>query len=131
MKSSTILLIFFFILSFLTNGQKRNCSELKRGTFKSYTKQDGNRTIERQSGKEICLYVESKLKMEFEIEWLDNCSYRKRLTEVLENPNNVEVYYGDEWYTVEIIDWNNEGYVERLTNKTYNITLDIDWEKEN
>lgn len=126
-----ILLIFLFTLSILANGQTNKCSEIEIGTFKSFTKEDGHRTIERQNGKEIYFFVESKLKMEFEIEWLDNCSYKRRLTKVLVNPNNIEVFYGDDWYVVEIIDWNKKGYVERLTNETYNIVLDIDWEREN
>ena len=97
----------------------------------SYTEGDGHRTIERQSEKEILLFVESKLKMEFEIKWLDNCSYKRRLTKILENPNNIEVFHDVDWNTVEIIDWSHNGYVARLTNETYNITLDIDWTKQN
>ena len=124
-----ILFVLLFSISILAYAQSTNCSGLKSGVFKSDT--NGQRIIERNAGKEIFTFLDYDLKLEFDIEWLNNCSYKRKLSKVIKNPNNEEVPYSDKWTTVKLIDADSSGWIERLHDETYGITLDLKWEKEN
>ncbi|MDF4202616.1 hypothetical protein PXD56_06610 [Maribacter sp. SA7] len=124
-----ILFILISSISILAQGQSTNCSGLKSGVFRSDT--NGQRIIERKAGKEIFTFSDYDLKLEFDIEWLNNCSYKRKLSRILKNPNNEEVHYSHKWTIVKLIDGDDSGYIERLHNEAFNITVDLKWTKEN
>ena len=88
----------FLLLSLLCSNfifaQAEDCQSFKEGKFKIEDKLVGNSTIERYENKQVETDENSGMKLEFEVEWKDECTYTLKLVKVLENPKEIPLPTG-------------------------------------
>ena len=83
-----------------------NCAKFKTGKFLLNDKVQGITHIERIGSKQIEYNEKSKVKLESEMFWLDECTFSLKLSKIIENPNNIELPEGLS-LTIEIIGTKN------------------------
>ena len=107
----TVLCILFSVLSY---GQSPDCKKFHNGKF--YIQKDGitGTTIERLGNVQFETDESQGLRIQLEVNWLDECTYTLRLVEVIQNDNN-RPFNKDIVVMVEIISTENNGYTQRST----------------
>lgn len=118
-----IILLGLILISSAVFGQENDCKKFKNGKFKIVDNAAGNSIIERKGSRQIEYGEGSKLKLEFEVEWLNDCTYTLEIKEVLENQNNVELPEGM-ILTVEIIETKENSYIQKSTSNLYDMVLE-------
>ncbi len=89
------LFLFICLLSSsLIFAQAKDCQSFEEGKFKIEDKLVGNSTIERYENKQVETDENSGMKLEFEVEWKDECTYTLKLVKVLENPKEIPIPTG-------------------------------------
>jgi hypothetical protein len=100
-----------------------NCAKFKMGKFLLNDKTQGVTHIERIGIKQIEYNEQTKIKVELEMFWLDECTFSLKLSKVLENPNN-DVLPENLIMTVEIIDTKENSYSQRVTSNLSKLILE-------
>lgn len=118
MKNS-ILILFIFISS-VVFGQQQKCQRFKNGKFKIVDNELGDTFIERQNTKQIEYSKLSKVKLEFEVKWIDKCTYTLKLIKILENPYGFD-FPTEMILTVEIIETKDKSYIQKSTSNLYDM----------
>jgi hypothetical protein len=119
-----ILIVFVLIcFSTVTFGQTNECKKFKNGKFIIVDAEVGNSIIIRKGSKQIEYGEGSKLKLEFKVKWLSDCTYTLELKKVLENPLKIEFPEGMV-LTVEIIETKEKSYIQKSTSNLYYIVLE-------
>ncbi|KAB1066066.1 hypothetical protein [Salibacter halophilus] len=121
MRNLIVLVLICF--STVTFGQTNECKKFKNGKFKIIDAEVGNSIITRKGSKQIEYGEGSKLKLEFKVKWVDDCTYTLELKKVLENPNNIELPEGM-ILTIEIIETKENSYVQKSTSNLYDMVLE-------
>lgn len=118
-------LIVFVLICFstVTFGQTNECKKFKNGKFKIVDGEVGNSFISRKGSKQIEYGEASKLKLEFKVKWLNDCTYTLELKKVLENPNKIDLPEGMV-LTVEIIETKEKSYIQKSTSNLYDMVLE-------
>lgn len=83
--------IFFGISAIALNAQNMDCSIHKNGKFQITGPGESTVHIERNGNTQIEYDSELKVKIEFTVTWIDDCTYTLKIKEVLENPNKLEL----------------------------------------
>jgi len=109
-------------ISFVAFGQETECDKFKNGKFEIIDTTLGNSIIERKGSKQIEYGKRSKLKLEFKVKWLNDCSYTLELKKILENPNNIEFPEGM-ILTIEIIETKENSYIQKSTSNLFDMVL--------
>lgn len=109
-----LLVAAFLLFTSSAFAQQMDCEKFKNGKFMipddglgaSYIERNGDRQVEYGEG--------SGLKLAFKVKWVNECTYILTLSEVLENPNEIELVIG-ETLKVEIIETKASSYIQRST----------------
>lgn len=121
MKNLIVLALICF--STVVFGQTNECKKFKNGKFKIVDEEVGNSIITRKGSKQIEFGEESRLKLEFKVKWIDDCTYTLELKKVLENPYNIELPLGM-ILTVEIIETKENSYVQKSTSNLFDMVFE-------
>jgi hypothetical protein len=121
MKNLIVLVLICF--STVAFGQTNECKQYKNGKFKIVDPEVGNSIITRKGSKQIEYGERSKLKLEFKVKWVNDCTYTLELKKVLENPNEIELPEGM-ILTIEIIETKENSYIQRSTSNLYDMVLE-------
>lgn len=121
MKNLIVLVLICF--STVAFGHMNECKQYKNGKFKIVDPEVGNSIITRKWSKQIEYGERSKLKLEFKVKWVNDCTYTLELKKVLENPNEIELPEGM-ILTIEIIETKENSYIQRSTSNLYDMVLE-------
>ncbi len=118
-----IILVVFICASSLVFGQKIECQNFKNGKFKIIDPEIGNSVIERSGSKQIEYSEDLKLKLEFDVKWLNDCTYKLELSEILENRDNIKLPE-EMILTIEIIETKQHSYIQKTSSNIYDMVLE-------
>lgn len=118
-----IIFIFLIFLSGLGYSQELDCKRFKNGKFKIIDPEVGNSIIERNGNKQIEYDEKTGQKIEFKVKWIDDCTYRLKVKEVLENPDNSFIPT-NMILTVEIIETKENSYVQKSKSDWFDVVLE-------
>lgn len=110
------------IISTAAFGQTIDCKDFKNGKFKIADPELGDFFVERKGRKQIEYAERHKLKLEFRVKWLNDCTYTLELKKVLENPESIELTEGL-ILTIEILETKEKSYVQRTSSNLYEQVL--------
>lgn len=118
---------FYFLMCLLIfsasiMAQEKSCADYKDGKFEIRDARFGNFKIERNGDKQIEYGPEAKLKLEFKVQWLSECSYTLTLVKVLENLNGIQ-YPTDMILTVEIIEAKEGSYLQKSSSNLSDMVM--------
>lgn len=113
--------IFVFISS-VAYGQSTECKDFRNGKFVIHDDEHGKSYIERKGSRQIEYGEGSKLKMEFKVKWVDDCTYTLELKKVLENPENIKLPEGM-ILTIKIIEAKENSYVQETSSNMFDFVL--------
>lgn len=91
-----------------------DCEKFKDGKFMIPDDGLGASYIERKGDRQVEYGEGSGLKLAFKVEWVNECIYILTLTEVIENPTDMELPLGST-LKVEIIEVKANSYIQRST----------------
>lgn len=111
-----IIAFILICISTLSFGQSVDCKSFKNGKFKIIDEDFGNSIITRKGSKQIEEGEGSRLKLEFKVKWIDDCTYTLELKKVLENPNKIELPEGM-ILKIEILETTENSYRQRTTSE--------------
>jgi len=117
-----LLIGILVCISTITYGQEMDCKKFKNGKFKIIDSEVGNSIIDRKGSKQIEYGERSKLKLEFRIKWLNDCSYTLELKKVIENPKNIRLPEGM-ILTIEILEIKENSYVQKTSSNFSDMVL--------
>ncbi|MGB6035868.1 MAG: hypothetical protein WBG42_06340, partial [Cryomorphaceae bacterium] len=83
-----LIALILICISVIAFGQKRECDKFRDGKFMIVDPVNGNSIIERKGSKQIEIGEGSGLKLKFDVNWLDDCTYTLELKKVIENQYN-------------------------------------------
>jgi hypothetical protein len=109
------LLIFVLLVPFSIVGQILDCKDFKNGKFRTSKEEMENSIIERSGSVQIEYGEISQLKVELEVNWIDDCHYTLTLVQVLENPKGIPINKNLIWY-VTIIETKENAYTQYVSN---------------
>lgn len=112
------LIVFLVSLSTYLNGQDLDCEKYKNGKFKIIDPEFGNSIIERKGSSQIEYGERSKLKLEFDITWINDCSYTLELSRVIENPGNFKIPEGM-ILTIQILETKENSYIQESSSNLF------------
>lgn len=115
--------LILICISTVVFGQETDCKKFKNGKFKIVDSEVGNSLIERKGSKQIEYGEGSKLKLEFRVNWLNNCTYTLELKKVLDNPKNIDLPEGM-ILTIEIIETKENSYIQKSSSNLYDMVLE-------
>jgi hypothetical protein len=81
------LLLF---VTFKSVGQNLDCKKFREGKFKIVDLMAGTTIVERKGSKQTEYAVNSRMRLEFKVKWIDDCTYTLKLKKITENPDNVQ-----------------------------------------
>lgn len=102
-----------------------DCKSFKNGKFKIVDPEVGTSYIERKGSKQLEYGESSKLRLEFQVKWIDQCTYTLKLDRILENPDGIE-FPKDMVVTVEILSTSDDSYRQRSTSDLYDISIETE-----
>lgn len=117
-----LILGILICISAVAFSQEKECENFKNGKFKIVDAEAGNSLIVRKKSKQIEYGEGSKLKLEFKVIWLNDCTYTLELKKVLENPNKIQLPDGM-ILTVEIIETKENSYVQQSTSNLFDMVM--------
>jgi hypothetical protein len=106
----------FFLFGFNAWSQKPNCQKFRDGHFVLEDQANGNTYITRKGKSQIELQDYTKLKMEFTVKWLDDCTYSLKVKKVIENPRNLKIPT-DLVVLVKILETTEKTYIQQSSSK--------------
>ena len=109
------LVAVFTFLSTSLFAQNVECQEYRNGKFKIADEKYGSTIIERKGDKQIEYNKRAKIKIELQVNWVENCKFTLTLDQVLENPNDIW-FPENATFTVEIIQTQKDSYIQRTTS---------------
>lgn len=116
-------IIGFLLLSFAgAFVQNTACTDFKDGKFKLTDAELGDFIIERKGAKQVEYSERHKMKLEFNVEWLNECTYTLKLNRVLANPDSIKFTEGL-ILTVEIVETTEGAYVQRTSSNLYDVVV--------
>lgn len=118
-----IIIALLISTSTLAFGQEIDCENFKNGKFEIIDAVYGNSIIERNGTTQTEYGENSELKLEFKVEWLNDCTYTLELTKVIENPKNIDLPDGM-ILTVEIIKTTENSYFQKSSSNLYDMTAE-------
>ncbi len=98
--------------------QTKSCLDFHEGSFVIQDSLSGNSYIDREGLIQYEHNYESGLFLKFDVEWLDECTYTLELTEVLQNPNKIDILE-DMVLKVEILARTDTSYTQRSTTDAF------------
>ena len=120
-----LILLVLICISTVVFGQENECEKFKNGKFKIVDAEVGNSIIERNGSKQIEYGEGSKMKLQFKVKWLDECTYTLELKKVLENPNKIKLPEGM-ILTVEIIETKEKSYIQKSSSNLYDMVFECE-----
>ena len=111
------MLPVFLLSGFSIIAQSKDCQPFHTGNFKVTTKETGTTLIHRENGMQVEENEEMGAKMIFSVDWIDECTYELRPTQVIKgdkamlNKNFV--------ITVHITDIKSHSYVAESTGNFF------------
>lgn len=121
MRSCFIGILLLFSASAF--GQKLACENFRDGKFEIVDPAIGKSTIERKGSYQLEYGEASELKLEFKVEWLNECTYTLELENVLENPAGIDLPEGM-ILRVEIIETKENSYIQKTSSNFYDMVLE-------
>lgn len=118
MKS--LITIFLTCFSTCLFGQKLECRRYENGKFKIIDPEVGNSIIERNDSTQIEYGEDSKLKLEFDVKWINDCTYTLELSRVIENPENIQLPEGM-ILTIRILETKQNSYVQETSSNLFSM----------
>ncbi len=118
-----IILGLLICLSTIAFGQELECKKFKNGKFKLYDKHSGMTIIERKGSTQTEYGEAFKVKAQFKVKWLSDCSYTLVLKKVLENPNNLP-FPEEMILTVKIIETKENSYIQQTSSNLFDKILE-------
>lgn len=96
-------------------GQELDCKTFHNGKFLLENTEIGNTIIERK-GDVHTEYVENLgIKINFKIKWINDCTCRLEVREIVKNPNQIE-FPKDIIFTIEIVETKEQSYIQSTTS---------------
>ncbi|WP_196892754.1 hypothetical protein [Aureivirga marina] len=96
------------------------CEKFKSGKFKIDDKISGVTEVTRNGSQQIEHNLDTGVKIELKIEWIDHCNYKLSFVKILENPKNEKVLE-DVNSQVEIIKGSGSGYDYKIKFDKFNL----------
>ncbi len=109
-----LFIAFLLLFAGYTFAQPQDCEKFKNGKFMIPDDGLGASYIERTGDRQVEYGEGSGMKLAFKVEWINECTYTLTLSEIIENPNDIELTLG-ETLKVEIIEVKASSYVQRST----------------
>jgi hypothetical protein len=109
------LVILFTFLATSLFAQNMDCQEYRNGSFKITDEKYGSTIIERKGDNQIEYNKQAKIKIELQVNWVENCKFTLTLNQILENPNDIW-FPENATFTVEIIETKEDSYIQRTTS---------------
>ncbi|WP_196886418.1 hypothetical protein [Aureivirga sp. CE67] len=97
-----------------------DCEAFKSGKFKINDKTSGVTEITREGSKQIEHNLDSGVKVEYKIEWIDHCNYKLSFVKILDNPKNEKVLENAN-SNVQIIKADSGGYEFKIKFDKFNL----------
>lgn len=109
------LVIFFTFLATSLFAQNMDCQEYRNGSFKITDEKYGSTIIERKGDNQIEYNKQAQIKIELQVNWVENCKFTLTLNQILENPSDIW-FPENATFTVEIIETKEDSYIQRTTS---------------
>lgn len=119
------LLLLLTLTAGLNSFAQPDCKRFKNGKFKIVDPEVGTSYIERKGSKQLEYGESSRLKLEFHVKWIDQCTYTLQLDRILENPDGIE-FPKDMVVTVEILSTTDNSYRQRSTSNVHEMVLETE-----
>jgi hypothetical protein len=113
---------YTFLLLCSCKSDPSECQKFKDGTFKMVDDVIGTSIIERNGSRQIEYGVENKLKIEFVVNWISDCTYTLKFVQILEDPNNIEFpedIMSSVILTTKIIEVKEHSYIQETSSDKY------------
>ncbi len=123
MKS--LIVVILICISTVLVGQEVDCKKFKDGKFKIVDADRGDSIIERYGSRQIEYGDASKLKLEFKVKWLDDCSYTLELKRVIENPNEIPLP-DNMILTIEIVKTSENSFTMVSSSNLYEMVMETE-----
>ena len=118
-----VFLILMLLQSSILSAQELDCKKFRNGKFKIESEQFGDSLIERKGSKQIEYGQDGKVKVQFKVKWIDDCTYTLQIKKVIENKDNIP-FDKNMILTVEIIEVNEHSYRQRSTSNLYDFEVE-------
>lgn len=128
MKSYILTTFFVVGLIISVTAQEKekemiDCKEFKNGHFIVKEGLIGKKYIIKRKGKKQIETSPDGTTFVFRVNWIDNCSYTLELTDIEENPNNIDWQEG-QIITVSILETTENGYKQRSVSNLDNLVFE-------
>lgn len=117
-----VILIFDSILGFCQN---KECEKFKEGKFEIIDSGVVSSSIVREGLKQVEYSKEINVEILSKVLWIDECTYKLELEEILKNPNNIPLPK-DLVMTVEIIETKENSYIQRSFSNYSDIVVEYE-----
>jgi hypothetical protein len=117
-----IQLFLLFGLNQMVFSQNLDCAAFKEGQFVLEDKINGNTYITRTKNTQIEIQEYTKLKIEFEIIWVNDCTYSLKIKKILENPRNLPVPK-NMVVSCQILETKKSSYIQKSSAKGIEFTV--------
>ena len=109
------LVILFTFLATSLFAQNMDCQEYRNGSFKITDEKYGSTIIERKGDNQIEYNKQAQIKIELQVNCVENCKFTLTLNQILENPS--DIWFPEHaTFTVEIIETKADSYIQRTTS---------------
>ena len=121
-RMKLILSTIFLLLATFAVAQAPKCSDFKNGKFVIRNAETGNSYIEREGDRQLEYGEGSGLRLSFEINWIDNCTYTLTKMKVLANPEGFSIPANLE-FTIKIIEVKENAYIQETHTNLFEKVL--------
>ncbi|WP_396591638.1 hypothetical protein [Allomuricauda sp. R78024] len=117
----TIFLSISLVVCFAASGQNLDCAKFRTGSFTMQDPQTGINYVSRNDSTQVEYLPKFGVKVLLNAKWIDNCTLKLSLKEVLENPNNVPI---QEFILIsEIIETQKDFYIMKSKAIDMDLTM--------
>lgn len=95
--------------------QEKDCRRFKDGDFLIKDKRNGDIYLKRKGELQIETAERSKVKLQFKVVWLNECTYTLTLTKIVRNPQKIP-FDKNMIVTVQILETKKNSYIQKSTS---------------
>lgn len=121
MTTLTTWIVLLFSTSAYT--QSTSCKDFKNGNFEISNDQMGLLKISRQGSEQIEYIEKAGIKFQYEVKWLNECTYTLKLVKILESPKGYQLPKEAKSMilTINIIETKDKSYIQKTSSNIYDI----------
>jgi len=121
-----LIFLFLFLIPVFVFGQEVDCAKVKNGQFYFEDLLIGNVVVVRNGSKQIEFYEKDQTELEFEVDWIDECTYTLQMVTPIADTNLPEGY--DYFVTVEIIEVKENSYSYIISSDELDLKVEDEME---